>query len=614
MFTWKIIPLALVATILNFVIAAISYASTITVTSYKDDPVPELLTLREAIAKAQENDTIDFAPSLDGQRITISTARGTLNVNKNLTITAATLKNGVIVDGNGGKFSVFTIRTNKANLVRLTIEHGNAEYGGGIYAEGQQLDLQECTFASNAASASGGGLDSRSIHTNIERCAFHDNTAQLYGGGAVISPSGEASSLNVLGSTFTENTSNNLDSAVSAGVTTVSFSECQFNQNASQYGGVVAITFDRSFQCDNCQFADNSIIRGPGAALRCLPYGPSGDGIATISDCVINHTNGTGLRCGDYAHTVITNCRITNNALGVDNVNFVGPNSMTEINHCVISDNHAINPISPGGIRNIGYLTISDTTIANNSARQGGGIRVGSIRGDYQGQGENRLMLNRCTISGNTATSGNGGGIQVVNESIYGVSVSAFLNTCTVSGNTATDARGGGIHLGDNCSLVLDSVTIAANLATGDRPLGIGGGVYVQPSGRCNVHNALIGNNIDEGEFAPDINGGITSGGYNLVSRLDGSDGWIGTDHTGTISDPLDPILADLGDYGGTTETHALLVGSPAIDSGDPALVGTEDQRRVRRDTFPDIGSFEFTGKSSFPLRGLVKKSVHKSK
>ena len=53
--------------------------------------------------------------------------------------------------------------------------------------------------------------------------------------------------------------------------------------------------------------------------------------------------------------------------------------------------------------------------------------------------------------------------------------------------------------------------------------------------------------------------------------------------------------LGPLQDNGGPTLTHALLVGSPAIDAGDDAAAPTTDQRGVARPlgAATDIGAFE---------------------
>ena len=62
----------------------------------------------------------------------------------------------------------------------------------------------------------------------------------------------------------------------------------------------------------------------------------------------------------------------------------------------------------------------------------------------------------------------------------------------------------------------------------------------------------------------------------------------------GTSASPIDARLGPLQNNGGPTLTHALLLGSPALDAGDPTLTGT-DQRGVSRPQGPraDIGAFE---------------------
>jgi hypothetical protein len=71
----------------------------------------------------------------------------------------------------------------------------------------------------------------------------------------------------------------------------------------------------------------------------------------------------------------------------------------------------------------------------------------------------------------------------------------------------------------------------------------------------------------------------------------------------GTAQDPLDARLGPLANNGGPTQTHALLAGSPAIDTGDDAGAPAFDQRGAgfpRRkdgngDRRPavDVGAFE---------------------
>ncbi len=90
---------------------------------------------------------------------------------------------------------------------------------------------------------------------------------------------------------------------------------------------------------------------------------------------------------------------------------------------------------------------------------------------------------------------------------------------------------------------------------------------------------------LNSSTTSPDVAGNVTSNGFNLIGKTDGSTGFTATtDRTGTSAAPLDPKLDPNGlqSNGGLTTTIALLLGSPAIDKGTSAgLTGnlTTDQR-----------------------------------
>jgi hypothetical protein len=90
---------------------------------------------------------------------------------------------------------------------------------------------------------------------------------------------------------------------------------------------------------------------------------------------------------------------------------------------------------------------------------------------------------------------------------------------------------------------------------------------------------------------APDAALTAISHGHNLIGKTDGSLGWVASDLTGTVANPLDPKLAALGDYGGSTQTIAELPSSPAINAADPASAPAFDQRGFAR-VDDDIGSY----------------------
>jgi CSLREA domain-containing protein len=181
------------------------------------------------------------------------------------------------------------------------------------------------------------------------------------------------------------------------------------------------------------------------------------------------------------------------------------------------------------GIHNSGTLTLINSTVANTEASAtGGGIYNAGV-----------LTLHSSTLSGNKARDGGG----IANAS----SGSVTLNNSTVSGNSATDGGGGIFNAG---LLALHNGTIAHNSG--------GGIVNSDVSGTVNLRNTIIAGN------GPDCSGTLSSQGYNLAS-----DNTCGLTGTGDIAN-TDPLLGLLKDNGGETETHALLVNSPAIDAGDP--------------------------------------------
>jgi len=91
-----------------------------------------------------------------------------------------------------------------------------------------------------------------------------------------------------------------------------------------------------------------------------------------------------------------------------------------------------------------------------------------------------------------------------------------------------------------------------------------------------NASQMILANNVATISNADGL--GFLYGDHNLVEDSTGVF-LVGGNHiTGQ-----DPILGPLQDNGGPTFTHALLVGSPAIDAGDNSLAPATDQRGFSR-------------------------------
>ena len=179
------------------------------------------------------------------------------------------------------------------------------------------------------------------------------------------------------------------------------------------------------------------------------------------------------------------------------------------------------------------------------------------------------------------------------------------VTNSTISGNSAT-TDGGGITA-EAGAISLNNLTIAHNSADSDGDGTGDGGGLAGADAFVSIGNTIVAHNVDTGGQAPDCTGRIDSRGYNLIENGTHCV-WVGgpADITGR-----DPRLGSLANNGATTPTHALLPGSPAIDSGHPAAPGSggdaceaNDQRGISRPQDGnadgvarcDIGAFERRG------------------
>jgi predicted outer membrane repeat protein len=232
--------------------------------------------------------------------------------------------------------------------------------------------------------------------------------------------------------------------------------------------------------------------------------------------------------------------------------------------------------------------TISDTTISGNTAGDGGG-------GIYLY--ETLMTISNSTLSGNSADRG--GALYIKTDDLDDYGSATFIENSTISGNHATQ-DGGAIFTGMDFYIV--SLEIVQSTITDNSTDGLGenvGGIALQDNAEVTITGSIVAGNLgnDIGLYStslPSLNasdsvlGVIQSG----VTLIDGGGTQIGV---------TDPMLGLLANNGGVTKTHALLVGSPAIDAGpDPVPVfdGNEfDQRGVgfARIVFgvADVGAFE---------------------
>jgi CSLREA domain-containing protein len=318
----------------------------------------------------------------------------------------------------------------------------------------------------------------------------------------------------------------------------------------------------------------NLIIRDGGGVVN--------RGTLTLTNSVVAENLGSGISSRFGTFTLTKSFVVGNSGPGIE----VVLGTATLINNRIAGN-------SGSGIRVFNAtVTLTNSTVARNSAGDGGGIANEA----------GRLTIARSTITNNSATGQGGGILNTVNDPFRRQGASLTLTNSTVSGNSA--GSGGGIAnspLRSGAGLRLTNSTVARNSATqeGGGIFQTGGVIEDEDQGFLALANSLLAQN--SAPTGPDvlILKGAAFARFSLIGNGAGS-GFTNTDgnQVGNVSPNgslIDPKLGPLADNGGPTLTHALLLGSPAIDAASSADCPAKDQRGVSRPQGPacDIGSYE---------------------
>ncbi len=273
-----------------------------------------------------------------------------------------------------------------------------------------------------------------------------------------------------------------------------------------------------------------------------------------------------------------------------------GASSTLTISGTTFDSNSSNGPFGGGALLNSSASTITDSMFKSNSSSFSGGAIVNSsggsltllrttVKANGVGLGNRgggifnsaTLIVNYSTISGNSASQGGG----IANMTLSGAPSLTMLLT-TISGNTASD-RGAGIYNDSGATVLITDSTLSNNSSAAE-----GGGIY--RLGMVTMGGSILAGN-NAGTTGADIYGVLTSQGHNLIGSTAGGFGFR--------SDDIQNQNAHLGalqDNGGPTFTHALLLGSPAINGNTPLTSTTNDQRLLPRPADAnnaDIGAYE---------------------
>ncbi len=282
---------------------------------------------------------------------------------------------------------------------------------------------------------------------------------------------------------------------------------------------------------------------------------------------------GTGTVSVDGGNTIAISGNRANTIFVVD------PGAHAFLNGLTLQDGvasvitHGWVPLKDGGaIFNSGSLTLSNSSLINNVAVEGGGL--------YNLSGA--VTISASTITANSSSSSGGG--------IYNYAGNMTVVNSTITGNGA-GACGGGICNTDG-KLTVSNATIALNSA-----LQAGGGIYSQaqvgaPQLRLmstivalDTSNTAMPRNLLYNDPRSDVVGAVTSdSAYNLIMVDSGLSGiFNGSNHNvighyygwWNASGGIGVGLAPLDSYGGPTQTMALTSSMPfPLGSNLTSVVG----------------------------------------
>ncbi len=287
---------------------------------------------------------------------------------------------------------------------------------------------------------------------------------------------------------------------------------------------------------------------------------------ATVSNSTVSENTGHGVYA--YADAMVSDSIVTRN----DGNGIYSKKGDVTLTDSTVSGNGSEGIVNMDGIVNVSGSTVSDNGWHGIYAYEDITVSNSTVSGNFRNgiSVKGYATVSSSTVSGN-GVAGNGHGVYSYKD--------ATVSNSTVSGNGVA-SNGHGVYSYDGYATVSNS-TVSGNKDEG---------IYSYSGGT--VTNSIVaGNNGGTG----DIHVLMSSGGHNLI-------GVVGTFTTGPgdIVNP-NPMLGPLANNGGTTMTHALLTGSPAIDKGDDAATTTAGLTTDQRGAgFPringiavDIGAYE---------------------
>jgi len=341
------------------------------------------------------------------------------------------------------------------------------------------------------------------------------------------------------------------------------------------------------FQVQDLTVADGSAVGGGGVRVR--GASPRIDRVV-IRDCSSNGDGGGLLATGGRL-TMTDSLMLRNTAAGRGGGLCASEGSLRR---CRLLENVASHGAGGGAWLGDAFTEseVRECEIASNSAISGGGLNIGT-----------GLVID-TTVRGNRAAPGVPAPSYCLGGGVYVEGMTTRLENVTITGNAVAPSAdmfqsgGGGLATGQPTHASLRHVTVTDNEASFGGGLSTFGYSYL-------ANTIVVGNRADN---SPDVFRDIVLQGPSLIGVVGGA--LISGDLGELIVDP-GASVEPLADNGGFAPTHALAVGSPAIDAAASARCAhhdgspmTADQRGAPRPLDGDgdgvaecdLGAYELEG------------------
>ena len=377
-----------------------------------------------------------------------------------------------IVDGTitGGTDSGVKIIGADVELKDVTITGNKGTYGGGVSIDQKSnVTFTDCTITGNEAVRNGGGIYAK------------DGSTVTVNGGSISGNSAAGTNRNTSGGggIYAEG-----GSTVDLNDTTIANNHVTGNYGS---GGGVRVN-NGTLSADHVKILENTTnSNGGGISVK--------DSVLTVTDSEIRNnvaggSNGGGVEIigsttDNKEHTII-NTEITGNCaeergggVYVEQASITIEGSTLDNNHAKHTDGSQAS--SEGGglsVRGGKDVTLDNTKVTNNSAKDGGGIWV---RDDID---TNVTIKNNCKITGNKSVYA-GGGVMVRQD--FNKKIGISIENSTIENNSA--ANGGGIYLIRKAHLDLKNTSVSNNNAVYGGALFLTQGASVSSSEKTTMNN-----------------------------------------------------------------------------------------------------------------------------